>query len=111
MSEPTSQVEYEQRYHQNHKLSGYGVEGVTQHMPCPFCAAPDWLVHRIIDSREAFAQGATCRECGRSARALYSESHGALRFEFVQTLGPDQPDWMTVKMRRLEPITGGLADP
>ncbi len=103
MSQPTSMEEYVARFGRNQATTGYGIEGVTQHCPCPFCAAADWLVFRVLDTKEALRKGATCRECGRSARAHYRvDLPGHVEFEMVQTGGPDQPEWLQPKMRRVE---------
>lgn len=50
MSENTPQSldEYNHRYSQNFRVTGFGLD-VTNHFPCPFCAAPDWYVVKLLD--------------------------------------------------------------
>lgn len=98
MAHPTSYEEYVERFHAGEKITGFGLE-VTVHMPCPFCAAPDWLVYRVLNVEKAIAEGKTCTECGRTAKTLVRHGEGSVGFEIVQTGGPDQPEWLTPKMR------------
>lgn len=101
---PTNKEEYLIRFQANQKITGYGIEGTTQHMPCPFCAAPDWMVSTIIEIEQAMAVDRKCAECGRSAKAIVNRRGiGDVSFEFVQTGGDDPPDWLEPKMRRVEP--------
>lgn len=100
-SPPTSADEYRVRFHRNHRVEGYGMETTTV-APCPFCAAPDWQKWPIVTVAEAVGKEATCRECGRSAKALVKRDAHGVSFEFVQTGGPDQPEWLTPKMRRID---------
>lgn len=84
----------------NMRIEGYGPE-VKTIAPCPFCAFPDWLCMPILDVSEAMKKGATCKQCGRSAKAIFSvERHDAKQFEIVQTGGDDPPAWFEPKMRR-----------
>jgi len=100
MAHPTSYAEYLERFHANQKLSGYGLD-VTVHLPCPFCAAPDFMVYKVIDSEAAMVDGSTCKECSRSAAMEFSVNTPSQKaFEVVQTGGDDQPDWLEPKMRR-----------
>ena len=102
MTEPASAQEYTQRFHANQRITGFGIDGVRMHVPCPFCAAPDWLVHGILETETAMQRDTICQECGRSARALMQRDARGVQFEFVQTGGPDQPDWLTPHMRRVD---------
>lgn len=86
---------------QNLRVEGYGLDVVTV-LPCPFCAAPDWARLPILTTPEAMKTGATCGSCGRGAKAEFTDfPNGGYQFELVQTSGPDQPDWMAPKMRRV----------
>ena len=102
MTEPKSLDEYNKRYFENQKIEGYGIYGVGMRVPCPFCAAPDFIVHKVIETEEAFAKGAVCKECGRGAKAIFARDPSGVSFEIVQTSGPDQPEWLTPKMRRVD---------
>lgn len=99
--EPKSAPEYMALFQRNQKIEGFGIGNVHVHMPCPFCAAADFLVYELLEVEAAMGKGATCKQCGRGAKALYSRFGGGLSFEIVQTVGPDQPEWLTPKMRRL----------
>lgn len=100
MSRPNSQEELEQRFAANQKISGHGLD-TTMHLPCPFCAAPDFIVYKILDSEDALVNGAKCGECGRGAAIEFSvNTPSNKQFELVQTEGDDQPDWLTPKIRR-----------
>lgn len=103
MPRPTTMQEYLDRFKANELTSGYGILGVMQHMPCPFCAAAEFIVYRVLNVRDALARGATCNDCGRSAKALFTDSPpNGLSFEMVQTGGADQPEWLEPKMRRVD---------
>lgn len=102
MTEPQSKEEYEKRYHANTRIEGFFAETTTI-APCPFCAAPDWLRMPILTTQEAMAEGATCKQCGRSARAVFTSEHpGHTQFELVQTGGLPPPPWLPF-IRRVEP--------
>lgn len=109
MSAPTTSEEYTARFSLNMRTSGCGVRGVTQHFPCPFCAAPDWYVVKIIDfGPPPNVYGATeagpftCAECGRSGKFIHNRQPGSVTSEFVQTGGDDPPPFMTPPPRRVE---------
>jgi hypothetical protein len=101
MSEPKSLEEFNEKFAKNQRYEGYGLGNVFCHYPCPFCAEPDFAVVEILQTRAAFAQGHVCKHCKRGSKALISGGMGSTRFEFVQTEGPDQPEWMRPKMRRV----------
>lgn len=98
--EPSNKNEYLDKFAKNQKITGYGID-VTMHMPCAFCAEPDFLVFRVIDSETAMEKGAVCKQCHRGVKALMDKSHGGIGFEIVQTEGPDGPDWLKPTMRRV----------
>lgn len=100
MAEPTSMQEYTERFHANQNVSGFGIE-TTMHMPCPFCAAPEFMVYRIIDSEAAMQEGAVCSSCKRGAAIEFSVNTESMKqFEVVQTSGAAQPSWLQPQMRR-----------
>lgn len=94
--------EYEKLYLANHRIEGYGLD-VTQHVPCPFCAAPDWQEWPIASVTEAMEVDTKCGSCGRSARAIVTRSEGGVSVEMVQTGGPDPPDYLVPPPRRWSP--------
>lgn len=98
---PQSMGEFATRFAANEEITGYGIGNVYIHMPCPFCAAKDFIVYEMLTVEEALSKGARCKECKRSARGLFTRTAGGVSFEIVQEHGPDQPDWLVPKMRRL----------
>lgn len=93
MSECNSFEEYKMKFFANQKVSGVGME-TTMHVPCAFCGEPDFIVHRVIESEQAYARGAVCSHCGRGARGVITRDRGGISCEFVQTSGPLQPAWL-----------------
>lgn len=96
---PTNKEEYLARFHMNQRIEGFGLD-TTTHLPCPFCAAAGFMVLPVTSTHEALDAGATCKECGRSARGLITRTPTQTTMEMVQTGGDDPPDW-TPKMRRV----------
>jgi|SRR5688572_5266892 len=93
MADPKSREEYERRFNRHQRLEGFGTE-TTLHMPCPFCAAPDFIVARVVDVQAALAKGAVCQECGRGMRLEYTyHQPQVLSFEAIQTCGSDAPSY------------------
>jgi hypothetical protein len=58
--------------------------------------------HRVIEVEERLSRPHHCGGCGRSAKMVVERSGSALMFEFVQTGGDPQPDWLVPKMRRVD---------
>jgi hypothetical protein len=104
---PNNMNEYMARFHHNEKIEGRGIGNVYTHTPCPFCAAADWLVFEVLQVEEKVSEGATCRECGRSARGLFYRRGHTTEFEMVQTGGTDAPPWLEPKIKRAQPVGGG----
>ena len=100
---PRNYEEYLNRFRTNQRVVGFGLE-VRMHVPCPFCAAPDWMVHEVLLTQEAMATGAVCTECGRGAKAVFSEINGNTFIEVVQTAGTVQPDWLVPRLRDLRHV-------
>jgi len=98
--QPTNMDEYNQRFKDNMKIEGFGLD-VTQVFPCPFCAAPDWMTTKIIEVEQEMQKEHTCSECGRSAKSIVVRDDSGIRFNIVQTGGDDQPDWFEPKMQRI----------
>lgn len=93
--------QYKAKFYSSQRITGIGLE-VTMHVPCPFCAHPDFLVHKILDTEAAYKAGATCKNCKRSVSAIFHRNEqNCVRAEFVQTAGEDAPAWMPYRMRRL----------
>jgi hypothetical protein len=99
MNEPLDLVEYKERYKQNARMSGQGLN-VMMFDPCPFCAAPDFWVYRIMDVVQVVSQEHVCEHCARGARVIVTRTPSSVHFVVEQTQGPDQPDWLIPKVRR-----------
>jgi hypothetical protein len=59
MTKVMTQAEYAERFKESHKVTGFGIEGMEIHVPCPFCAAPDNMIHKITETHAAYQKGAT----------------------------------------------------
>lgn len=93
--------EYEQKYFHNQRITGFGL-GVTLHVPCPFCAEPDFLIYKIIEMESALTSDHVCKHCGRGMKTFIErDKYGGTKMEFVQTCGDDPPDFLP-KMRRIQ---------
>ena len=104
MTAPQNRDEYLKRFMENQRLTGFGA-GVKTHFPCPFCAAPEWLVMPVTDGLNDYpimGAGAACKECGRSAKFIINRTPSSVSAECVQTGGDDPPAWLEPKIRRVE---------
>jgi hypothetical protein len=93
-TDPATEEDYRALFAKNSRVEGFGIDGVTQVSPCPFCAAPDWAKWKIINVREDMQQDNTCSNCGRSAKFLIQERASGVEFELVQTGGDPIPDYL-----------------
>lgn len=100
MSDPQNMDEYLAVYTDRCYVDGYGIN-TTQVFACPFCAAKDWLRCKIVNVEKDMAKGETCSNCGRSAKFILKNEKQGKSFELVQTGGPDAPDWLVPKIRRV----------
>lgn len=91
--------EYEKKFADNQKFSGRGVE-TTIHMPCPFCAEPDFMIYRVIEVNDFLAHEAVCKHCGRGMKGIVEKGESGVNVEFVQTCGDPAPDFLP-PIRRL----------
>lgn len=102
MSQAASAKEYAALTKARSKIEGRGVD-TRMTIPCPFCAAEDFAAWRIVEFEKVMAEPHACKECGRSAKCVFSRTpDGGRKVEMVQTGGPDQPKWLKPKMRRIE---------
>ena len=106
MKPPETLEQFNTRYLNNNTFEDYGIE-TKGHYPCPGCAAPDWKVCKVMDFAEAIAEPATCLSCGRRFQGIVTRTPGSIRMEIVQSGGPDVPDWMQPKPRRIDPTPEG----
>jgi hypothetical protein len=104
MSEPQTMDEYNARFTENYRTEGWGIAGVTQVMPCPFCASPDWASWRIFDlavnDYADMRKSRKCAECGRSARIDVQDMGDTVTSEIIQTGGAPAPAWLKPAPRR-----------
>jgi hypothetical protein len=93
-AEPQSMDEYTKRFYENQKIDGFGIYGTGMRVPCPFCAAPDFIVHKILETEDAYGKGGTCKQCGRSD-AQSMKARDLLRL--LRDLNPSQQAvaWIT----------------
>jgi len=96
--EPVDPVEYLALYNANVRFFGLGYM-TSMSVPCPFCAAPDFMIYKVLEVQKKMEEGATCGCCRRSARAVFSDTPTGKRFEIFQTAGPAAPEWLQPKLR------------
>jgi bacterioferritin-associated ferredoxin len=101
MNAPTTMAEYLARFAENQHITGFGLD-TGMSLPCPFCAAPNFTSYKIVEVERVLSDGATCLECGRSAKAIIQRDGPNIQTEIVQTGGADQPEWLEPKMRRVQ---------
>lgn len=98
MSDPATLADFERRFKASLHFEGRG-EDTRMVVPCPFCAAPDFQALNVRDSIEGLARGATCGECGRSARWEIEQDGILTEMVMVQTGGPDAPPYLPAPRR------------
>jgi len=98
MSDPESGEEYAKKFHANQRITGYGLE-TTMHLPCPFCAEPDFRVYRVIDSEIAWKEPAVCKHCERGLELVIERTATGTTMQFFQSSGPEQPRWSNMPRR------------
>jgi hypothetical protein len=101
MADPATRDEFGLLFAENTMVSGEGLD-TTQHMPCPFCAAPDFLIVKIVEFGQEDTGPFECGSCGRSGRFVVDRETEAVRMEFVQTGGEPPPAWMAPPPKREE---------
>lgn len=116
MSDPATKDQYTALFHANTRFSGHGLD-TAMHTPCPWCAAPDYMVvHSFAgivpgDDRptlhDEMRTATTCSNCGRTGKWLIDSNDAGVAAEFVQLGGDDPPKYLP-PMRRLpaEPFGG-----
>lgn len=102
MADPATLDEYNTKALANQSITGFGADVVT-HFPCPGCAAPGWLdfpITAALNDYRDVQDPATCQECGRSFRFAITvtgggaAAGGSTEGQFIQTGGPDLPDYL-----------------
>jgi hypothetical protein len=74
---------------------------VGMRLPCPFCAQPDVREYALLSMKEQCSKPAVCPHCERGYKLIFTRASTGVRFEMVQTEGPDQPEWLRPQMRRV----------
>lgn len=120
--------EYSDKFNQNMRTSGR-FTSTTMHLPCPWCAEPDYMVVPLVNTPQVMSMPTLCKNCGRTGKTVYyhddlsyqqggppedmgvagrvalmgdvGNSGPGYTFEFVQTDGDDPPEWMPLKPRRV----------
>jgi hypothetical protein len=100
MAQAKNRAEYDRMSFENMIIEGFGLD-VTQSVACPFCAAANFMKFKVLEVEEAMQRSHMCGECGRSAKAIVKRDANGVAFEIVQCGGPDQPEWLEPKMRRV----------
>ena len=99
-NDPKTLDDYNRLIHLGQRMTGFGTD-VTMHMPCYFCATPDFVEWKIAEMRETASKPHTCKACGRSAKLVFTDDgDGSVSFEVVQTGGRDPADYLP-PMRRV----------
>jgi hypothetical protein len=96
VSDPATVAEYNQLAAKNARVTGQGTQTVT-HIPCPGCAAPDWLAFPVTAALDEYAgvqRPARCAACGRTFRLAITREGGSVISEFIQTGGPALPAYL-----------------
>jgi hypothetical protein len=98
--EPKSLEEFDRRFAANTRFEGSGME-TTMCLPCPFCAAADFVKFALLDMSEIVKLEQVCKECDRGCQLeMKAIAHGGVRWEFVLTQGEDIPEFLP-QMRRV----------
>ena len=95
MPDPLSLADLNERQSANMRIEGFGFDGITISLPCPFCGAPDNLIYKLYEVEQAVARGASCKECNRSWRVRSESSAHSTTWRIFLTAGPDLPAFMS----------------
>lgn len=94
MTDPASLDAFNDLFKANTVIDGSGLQ-TSISVPCPFCAAPNFMRYLIMETKEALMQGATCAACGRSGHFEFTiDTPTQKQFHLVQTGGPPAPDYL-----------------
>jgi len=68
--DPSDLDAYNEKWKANYKLTGFGIDGMRYHYPCPFCAEPDYLTCGLVDMPERMREETVCEKCGRGSKMI-----------------------------------------
>jgi hypothetical protein len=88
--------EYEKRYSESYRVEGFGIDGMTVHSPCPFCAAPDFHVYTLLEMQAVTSKETICKECGRGFCMTYTQDGDTTTARLLQTCGDDPPPYIPI---------------
>jgi hypothetical protein len=107
---PTTKEEFDIRFAANAYADPDGSMECAFHIPCPFCAAPDFVVAKLLEFNMITSMARTCRECDRGVKLVLKPVHhpktGNLigeSYQFLQTHGEDPPSWAPMKRVEIQP--------
>lgn len=96
MEDPQTMHEYNQRYNDNTRFEGRYAETKTV-MPCPGCAASDWLDWPVTAAMNDYAdvtKPTKCKHCNRTFRFQMDASANGITMRIYQTDGPEVPSFL-----------------
>lgn len=96
MTDPATLEDLHRLIQENCHFSGTS-PNVQVHAACPFCGAPDFWCHPLLETEKALEDGTVCGQCGRGMRALVTRSADGneVRMRMVQTCGDDPPPYLS----------------
>lgn len=100
MADPATLEEYNRLQNARMSISGFGTT-VAISSPCPFCCAPDVMTYRMLEVDAAMRREYACNECARAFTFHVERDPQQVRFELVQTRGPDPAAYLP-PMRRAD---------
>ena len=102
MADPATKEDFESLYHSNTSVSGYGVD-ITQHLPCPFCAAKGWATWRLaLPVSKVWAEPKKCDACGRTSKLAVTETAFSTSMQLILVDGPDPAPYLAGTYAREE---------
>ena len=93
MPDPRTLDEFNARAAQSMRMEGTGLE-TAQVYCCPFCAAPDWAIIKVIETDTELPKERGCSECGRTGKFIIHSDGANVSIDFVQVGGPPPPDYL-----------------
>lgn len=108
MSDPKTLEEFNARFAENSYITGTGLEAEV-HLPCPFCAAENFIVFHMLDAEAVAKLESFCMECDRGViLEIKPLKRGGVSWQFKQTRGDDPPAYLPV-IERVQTPKGGDA--
>lgn len=102
-ADPATVEEYNAKSHAGIRYFGHGIRETGMSIPCPFCAAPDFVEYKLIEMEAVMSKEIVCKACGRGMRTIFERSRDGVKMEMVQSRG-DQPPAYLPKMRAIADV-------